>query len=361
MPLTLPPMLFRLHLLAPLSVALLGCTLAGCEGRESISTYTVPKEESVQPAQTERMLAAMVPHENQAWFFKVTGPDEAVRGIGQSFREFVGSVRFAPDQGGRPQWDLPADWSLEEGSGMRFATIAIPTAEKPLEMTVIPLPMTEGDTPQYRLSNVNRWRSQLGLPPIEESALEDSTEQISLESGSGILVELVGKSSGGGPPFAAMAGTPPIQRADPGQPPPGASDLLTYDVPVGWKPGRTDRMRKAAFEVAESDRKVEITAIDLAASAGEDVVGNVNRWRGQVGLPELTEQQMAEELAAMTIGGEPGTYVELPGPSGETILGAIVVHEDRGWFFKLTGDSELAERERERFRQFLDSVRFGAE
>jgi hypothetical protein len=118
-------------------------------------------------------------------------------------------------------------------------------------------------------------------------------------------------------------------------------------------------MRKAAFLVSEGDQQVEITAIDLSESAGQDVLGNVNRWRGQVGLPELTEQQMADNLTAMVIGGEPGTYVELSGPAGETILGAIVVHEGRGWFFKLKGDSELAERERERFRQFLNSVRFG--
>jgi hypothetical protein len=243
---------------------------------------------------------------------------------------------------------------------MRFATIAIPTTDQPLEMTVIPLPMAEGDTPSYRLSNINRWRNQLSLPPINESQVEDSTEQIALDSGTATLVELVGEASGGGPPFASMGDAPPIRREQPGEPA-EPSELLTYETPQGWRAGQAGGMRKAAFVVQEGGQQLEVTAIDLAATAGADVLGNVNRWRGQVGLSSQTEAQMEEDLTAMTIGGEPGTYVELSGPDGESIYGAIVVHENRGWFFKLKGNSELAEKERERFRQFLTSVRFRAE
>ena len=40
------------------------------------------------------------------------------------------------------------------------------------------------------------------------------------------------------------------------------------------------------------------------------------------------------------------------------MLGAIVPRGQRDWFFKLTGDVELAAREKERFESFVKSVKF---
>ena len=40
------------------------------------------------------------------------------------------------------------------------------------------------------------------------------------------------------------------------------------------------------------------------------------------------------------------------------MLGAILNAGGRVWFFKLQGDAGSAERERERFRAFVESVKF---
>ncbi|MBI3465128.1 MAG: hypothetical protein HY000_19035, partial [Planctomycetes bacterium] len=61
------------------SLALVLAVLAGCE-QDEIRRYQVPREESPKPhassrkPQAERMLAAIVPRDDQTWFIKLAGP-----------------------------------------------------------------------------------------------------------------------------------------------------------------------------------------------------------------------------------------------------------------------------------------------
>ena len=136
---------------------------------------------------------------------------------------------------------------------------------------------------------------------------------------------------------------------------------LTCDTPQGWTPGSTGGMRKLAFAVQDGERKVEITAIDLAASAG-GLLPNVNRWRGQIQLSEITQEELDKAVKPIPVAGAEGQYVELVGPEDadprQAILGVVAMLGERAWFFKLSGDADLALREKERFEEFVKSVRF---
>jgi hypothetical protein len=136
---------------------------------------------------------------------------------------------------------------------------------------------------------------------------------------------------------------------------------LAYDMPKGWAPGKVGGMRRAAFVVQEGERKVEITAIDLAARAGA-LLPNVNRWRGQIQLGEITQAELDKAIRLIPVAGVQGHYVELVGPaeadSRQAILGAVAIRGERAWFFKLWGDAELALREKARFESFVKTVRF---
>ena len=77
------------------------------------------------------MLAAIVPHDARAWFFKVVGPQQLVDAKAEELTKFFASVRF---EGERPMYALPEGWKEERGSGMRAATIIVPTAGKSLEI-----------------------------------------------------------------------------------------------------------------------------------------------------------------------------------------------------------------------------------
>jgi hypothetical protein len=60
------------------------------------------------------------------------------------------------------QWTLPQGWTLSEGDGMRYATLKPSTPGK-VDISVIALTGAAGG----ELANVNRWREQMGLAPIE--------------------------------------------------------------------------------------------------------------------------------------------------------------------------------------------------
>jgi len=341
-------------------------SVTGCGENGQIVQYQVPKETvSVAPdrgaapfagqaadAAGQRMLAAILPAEQKTWFFKITGPNKQVAAEVNRFETFLKSVRIESGQPPKLAWTLPDNWTEKPGTAFRYATIEIGTDGRPLEMSVSSLD-TGSDVDQYVLDNVNRWRGQMGLPPIDSTDPSDELRRIELDSGlPANVVNLVGQSTAD----AASASTRPIEP----RPPVAASGVqLTYDVPEGWTEGESGGIRRAAFRVTEGDQQVEITVIDLPPSG---LMANVNRWRGQVQLAPMSDEQLDQNVEEIEIDGLPGQFIELVGPQDasrpETILGVMVTRQDKAWFFKLKGDSELASREAEAFRSFVRSVRF---
>jgi hypothetical protein len=317
------------------------------------------------------MLAAIVPQGEQAWFFKLAGPIDAVAQQDESFLKYLKSIRFSGEDKPTPSWTLPEGWKLRSGkSGMRFATIDVPSdvpgADEPLELSVIPLPNDPASQAQNNLSNINRWRGQMKLPPIDLESLKKQSVEVPLEGATATVVNLQGHLSsegmGGGAPFAGGGPFSGPARENPRTAPqasPHASPKtgITYKAPEGWTEGKIGGMRKAAFQVAEGEKQIEITVIDLASAAGERLP-NVNRWRQQVALEAVTQEQLDQAIEPIPLGELQGDYVELAGPN-ESILGAIVDQGSKTWFIKLKGDSDLAKRESSRFKEFVKSLRFG--
>ncbi len=183
--------------------------LAGCNKSEQIERYTVDKPPPIESPHgrlpdvaeqptgepTDRMLAAIVPHESQGWFFKLTGPKDPVAAQAETFTTFLKSVHFS-DQG-KPEWTLPEGWQQRPGADIRYATLVIRSEEKPLEVSVTALPMPPGDDEHYALMNINRWRRQMKLPPIGPAALAGESKKIELEGATATMVDLVGWAAGG--------------------------------------------------------------------------------------------------------------------------------------------------------------------
>ena len=71
-----------------------------------------------------------------------------------------------PTGQGALKWTLPKGWTEGKAGNMRFATLKPPIQGK-VEASVVVLPGAAGG----ELSNVNRWRDQIGLGPIDEKAL----------------------------------------------------------------------------------------------------------------------------------------------------------------------------------------------
>lgn len=209
---------------AALLVSVGAALAAGCEDRPEITSYTVeksaPLEErpnphdaglpmtppAAEPAPTgeptDRTLAAIVPKTPQGWFFKITGPAEAVAAQEESFTTFLKMVRFVE---GKPSWTLPDGWTEQPGNAFRYATIVIPGEGKSLELSVSALPNSGDDDVNYILANVNRWRGQLKLPPITATDLPQETKTLEVDGTSATLVNLAGHGGAMQPPFFSGA------------------------------------------------------------------------------------------------------------------------------------------------------------
>lgn len=349
----------------------------GCGSREQIESYTVRKPELIDPTlanapapgepKPTQTLGAIVVLENAGWFFKTTGDPGTVGPQKDAFLNFVKSIRFSSGADPQPQWDLPEGWTERPGGDFRFATVEMPAGQEKLDLAISVLPKNVPDE-EFVLNNVNRWRGQVGLDATNVIEFARSRETFDVDGNNATFVSLVGQSAAGGgmpgAPFAPFAGgasaapgsspTEPVRPKT--APAPASGDTLTYEIPAGWIPGRTTEFRKAAFSVKDGDQELEITVIPLGAGSGT-LLQNVNRWRGQIKLPEVKEAELAKLVKKVETLGVAGDYVELVGPT-DTILGVMAPAEGQVWFIKLSGDSKLAERENARFQEFVKSLRF---
>ena len=234
---------------------------------------------------------------------------------------------------------------------MRHATIVL-SGEPQLEMSVTKFPSRQDLSPADQVvMNINRWRGQLSLPPIEDEDLDSQTEKLELGDASAYWLNIVGRPQ----PKPSAMNLPPMQasREKPGPAAPAAEKpTLQFDKPTEWTEGPPAAFAAVSLQVTDEDQKAMITV----TRAGGNPLLNVNRWRGQVGLSPLTEEELAKTARKVPVGGFEGNLYEMT--SGErSIFGVIVEDQGQMWFIKLMGDAPLVERERTRFDEFLKSLK----
>lgn len=338
-----------------LGLCLLMLGVAGCGEDTAVRTYRVSRTVPEVFQQSDRILGAMVENAGAAWFFKMSGPADAIDHVEDSFKDFVRSIHFDDSV---PHWQLPEGWQQKPGTAMRFATIIAPAGDTSVEATVTQLPATD-PWPQLVTANVNRWRGQIGLEPVEDGLAASESLELAQHESPAVLVDVTGTRGPGSsmstvPPMmaesAAATAPPPVMNSSP-----AAASELKYDVPEGWRDGRAGVMRLAAFEAGPVDAIVEITVI----RAGGDIEGNIRRWLGQIraDVPdELVAEAIAEAEPVERPGGT-GQLFRLTGDSGRSIFAVIFPEEDgSSLFVKMTGDSETAVAEEDALVAFASSL-----
>jgi hypothetical protein len=83
-----------------------------------------------------------------------------------------------PPSGAGLRWTLPTGWSEQAGGQMRVATFRPPVTGR-IDASVVVLPGPAGG----ELANVNRWRNQIGLPPIDEGAMARARSIVKTKAG----------------------------------------------------------------------------------------------------------------------------------------------------------------------------------
>jgi hypothetical protein len=162
----------------------------------------------------QRILAAIFTQGGQSWFIKTMGNADFIGKYRDGFVKVCESVRFEggrpdasgtvqsaerampttaePPHGSEPMTRLP-DWKIPEGWQQEprprpFSVVSFVVRRDGEEavLTVSPL----SSEPQH-LNNVNRWRGQLGLMPVEN--LDETSTPVTVSGGQGVMVDLEGQ------------------------------------------------------------------------------------------------------------------------------------------------------------------------
>jgi hypothetical protein len=127
---------------------------------------------------------------------------------------------------------------------------------------------------------------------------------------------------------------------------------LSWTLPDGWRTAPEKPMRAASF-FAGPGESVECYVSIFPGEAG-GLLANVNRWRGQLDLPELTGVD-CEHLESFPMLGRRGVVVEIEG-KGTKLVGAACTGSDHSVFVKMTGPPELVREQRGAFLAFCMSL-----
>jgi hypothetical protein len=137
-------------------------------------------------------------------------------------------------------------------------------------------------------------------------------------------------------PVAPVSPLAPAAAADAGP--------IPWQVPAGWErvPGER-QMRVATFRRAGGEANEEIIVSQFPGEVG-GVLANVNRWRAQVGLGPITEDQLAKETRPFDNRKLKGHLMRLRGEK-QHMLAAIISEPAAGrtWFVKAVATPTAAD------------------
>jgi hypothetical protein len=134
-------------------------------------------------------------------------------------------------------------------------------------------------------------------------------------------------------------------------------------LPNGWREVTPTQFRNPNLVLGEGGAGQCYVTV-LGGTAGGAAM-NINRWRGQMGLPPMPENEMAD-LPTLPFLGKTATYVELAGDfkgmmgqgdlAGAMMLGLLGESDGHAVFVKAVGPKALMTAERDHFKAFCTSL-----
>ena len=139
--------------------------------------------DNADPARDGRIIAAMLTTGNSTLFFKMRGNADLSEAQKGDFIKWVAAVCDAQTQTGSPQmaaappndsgapriqWKAPEGWIEVPPSSMRYASFSAPAeGGSKIDISVVTFPGDGGSD----ADNINRWRGQIGLDPIDANTV----------------------------------------------------------------------------------------------------------------------------------------------------------------------------------------------
>ena len=369
---------------------------AGCQ-RDSIKVYRVAKDQNPPPSQSAPALPTDSPNPSLPPGHPdiSSAPPAAMPAVAES-------------AGPQLTWKTPGGWTEVPPSEMRVASFKVSGPDgKQADVSVVPLPGMPGSDE----ANVNRWRGQVGLSPVSPEELKTAETNVEAAGQPAQLYDLAGQNSGEParilgviqhradavwffkmtgdanlveqqkPAFvaflksvkfnAAPAQTelppehPPIGDMGMGMSAPAASGPISHDgqpnwqVPAGWQEVPAGQFLIAKFTLAGDGATTTTVNVSMSSGDGGGLAANVNRWRGQLGLPPVADVL----TTPIDVTNGKAQLVDMSGTNARTgqptrLIGVVVPQSGQTWFYKLMGDAKAVESQKDAFTKFVQGVKY---
>jgi hypothetical protein len=134
--------------------------------------------------------------------------------------------------------------------------------------------------------------------------------------------------------------------------------LTNFTAPPGWEQDKAERQfRIATFYAGAGNDRAEVMVSKFGLSRFGSMLDNVNRWRGEVGLPP-TDDENKENVSAAQVAGANTLLFDFAGPDRRSNVAMLVKGRDV-WFVKIIGPPKAVGDQRANFDAFLQSLQFG--
>jgi hypothetical protein len=191
----------------------------------------------------------------------------------------------------------------------------------------------------------------VGLPFATAGCKGDDDKSKSAGSSTGSVTAKQAPANPGDAPQAASGPLPTTQPAASGAGGRQSLDGMSFELPAGWSQNQNNPVRLATL----TDGTAEIAVNAFPGNVGGTLM-NVNRWRGQVGLPAVaSEAEAKKDIREMVVNGTKVQVVDLTGSS--RMLVAVVPVRDKLYFFKLAGSADVVAARKDAFDRFVQSIK----
>ena len=364
-------------------VSAVAAIAAGC-GRDDVKVYQVAKE--TPPASTP---PADAPAATPAPAMDAAVPAQTANALPQF------------------QFALPPGWQQIAASQMRVASFTVTNSAGPAgDVGIIPLPAGENE-----LALVNMWRDQLQLPPtdhadpVEITVGSDPAKLFEFVSTAPVLdgkflqrnlvamqtrgsmswfFKLTGEDAfvasqknnflqflksfqfSDNTPASAQIAAPAVDMAAVGAAatPAVPTDVNSmWTVPAGWQSVTPSQFLLAQFTIQTGGAQAEVNVSQLAGEGG-GLMANVNRWRRQLGLPPVSqEEDFSKMVDSLTVPGGQAQVVDFNGTNAKNgqvarLVGVVLPQNGQTWFYKLMGDPGVVAAQKDAFFKFIQSARY---